>query len=99
VTRITVELCNAGGANLSSSGIVVTATAVDGDPAKAVSFAGANDGNRFSEGFWGPNGDEAYRYWLDTGGLAAGAHTLSFTVGGDPVVHTVPFTYCGDGGC
>jgi hypothetical protein len=97
--KFSVELCNAKNVNLSSKNITVTALAVDGDPAKAVSFAGANPGNVFWFGPYATDGSNAYRYWLDTEGLSKGAHTLTFSVSGDPVQHTISFAYCGDGGC
>jgi len=33
----------------------------------------------------------SYLYVLDTQGLGAGAHVLTFKVQGDPIVHSAPF--------
>jgi hypothetical protein len=89
--NITLQICDVNGVNLSAAGIVVTATAVDGDPAKATPLGSLNPGNVF---LYGPGSSPgaSYLYVLDSRGLSAGSHVLSFTVSGDPVVHTAPFS-------
>jgi Pro-kumamolisin, activation domain len=87
---IKLQLCDNNNVNLSNSSIVLTATAVDGDPAKAKPLGNLNPGNKF---LYGPGTapGASYLYLLDTLGLTTGTHSLSFTVQGDPIVHTAPF--------
>jgi hypothetical protein len=87
---ITLQLCDYAGANVSSPGIVVTATGVDGNPAAAVPLGSQNPGNVFHYGMNGSPG-VSYKYLLDAQGLSSGSHVLNFTVQGDPVSHTAPF--------
>ena len=79
---IMVELLNANGANLSSSAITLTlvSPAVTPDPSPGVEPTG-------TFAFHG----RMYQYRLSTRGYPAGNYTLSFTMTGDPTVHTVPF--------
>lgn len=88
---IKLQLCDYDNNNVSNISIALTATAVDGDPAKAKPLGSLNPGNKF---LYGPGTapGASYLYVLDTLGLSAGTHALSFTVQGDPVVHTAPFT-------
>lgn len=88
---ISLQLCDFNSVNLSMASINVTATAVDGNPAKATPLGSLNPGNVFQ---YGPTSSPgaSYLYLLDTQGLGAGAHVLSFTVQGDPVVHSAGFT-------
>lgn len=88
--NITLQICDYNGANLSQKTIVLHATAVDGNPAKAKSLGSVNPGNNF---LFGPPlaPGASYIYVLDTQGLGVGTHVLSFTVQGDPVVHSAPF--------
>ncbi len=85
-----LQLCDADSKNISMKSIAVTATAVDGDPSKAVPLGNSNPGNRFA---YGPptSPGASYQYKLDTSHMKAGAHALTFTVAGDPVAHTAPF--------
>jgi hypothetical protein len=89
--NISLQLCDFNNANLSAASIKVTATAVDGSPAKARPLGTVNPGNVFLYGP-GTSPGASYLYVLDTQGLGAGLHVLSFTVQGDPVVHTAGFT-------
>jgi hypothetical protein len=87
---ISLQICDANGANLSTRGVEVTATAVDGNPTLAKPLGNLNPGNQF---LYGPGTapGASYLYNLDTQGLAAGAHVLNFTVQGDPIAHTAAF--------
>jgi hypothetical protein len=87
---IRLQLCDANSANVSEQSIAVTAVAVDGSPAKAKPLGSLNPGNVF---LYGPGTapGASYLYNLDTKGLAAGSHVLTFTVQGDPIVHAAPF--------
>jgi hypothetical protein len=83
---VNVALCTPSGQNLSVAGIVLTATVVDGSvPAKPL--GNANPGNRF---VFVPY-LRFYDYLLDATALGAGNHTLTFTIAGDPMPHTVSF--------
>ena len=88
--NISLQLCDYNSHNVSQQSIVVTALAVDGQPAKAIPLGSVNPGNRF---LYGPGTapGASYLYVLDSRGLAAGAHVLTFSVGGDPVTHAAPF--------
>jgi hypothetical protein len=89
--NISLQLCDYNNANVSMVSIQVTATAVDGDPAKAKPLGALNPGNLF---LYGPGSapGASYLYVLDTQGLGVGSHVLSFKVQGDPIVHSAPFT-------
>jgi len=88
--QIKIQLCDYNNVNLSQMSIVVTAIAVDGNPALAKPLGTLNPGNMF---LYGPGTapGASYIYNLDTLGLASGAHVLNFTVQGDPVAHTAAF--------
>jgi hypothetical protein len=88
--QIKIQLCDYNNVNLSQIGIVVTATAVDGNPALAKPLGNLNPGNKFLYGP-GTSPGASYLYNLDTLGLANGSHVLNFVVQGDPVAHTAPF--------
>lgn len=90
---IKVALCDANGADVSSSAVVLHATAVT-----AISgFSGTPD----SSGNANPDSDfrfdstlgtaGGYIFNLSTGGLAPGTYSLQFTAGSDAVSHTVMF--------
>ncbi len=87
---IRLQITDFKGVNLSRPNITLTATAVDGDPTKAKPLGFLDPGNKF---FFvpGPPAFAFYDYLLDVHKLGAGTHTLSFTVQGDPVVHSVSF--------
>jgi hypothetical protein len=86
----TVQICDYNNVNRSTMDIKLTATGVDGDPAKAKPLGNLNPGNVF---LYGPGTapGASYTYNLDTKGLSNGSHVLNFTVQGDPVPHTAPF--------
>jgi hypothetical protein len=86
---IKLHVCDGGGNNLSSPGIVVTAvgvglvsTTVYGD---VNASGGANPDNdfRFVGGFYVLN--------MSTKGLSTGSYYLYYRVGNDPTLHTAPF--------
>ncbi|MEK7407513.1 MAG: hypothetical protein AAB225_20740 [Acidobacteriota bacterium] len=91
---IRLQLCDAGGANLSSPSIVLHATGlvqVSTNTAEVVQDAGnANPDNdfRYDSTLGGSGG---YVFNLKTTGLATGTYRLSFTAGGDPAVYSVLF--------
>jgi uncharacterized protein YvpB len=82
---IKLQLCDAKGTNLSSAGIVVHALTVDGGPVRDAGNANPGGNFRYDSTLGG------YIYNLQTTGLAGGVHTLSFTAGADPTIHTVQF--------
>jgi hypothetical protein len=88
--NLSLQLCDYNGSNVSQQSIVVKALAVDGQPAKAISLGNVNPGNQFLYGP-GTSPGASYLYVLDSRGIGAGAHVLTFSVGGDPVTHTAPF--------
>jgi hypothetical protein len=86
--EITLELCDAGGHNVSSKGIVVLAVALDGHGLPRPFHA--NSGFVFS--YRGRHGHAGrYLYDVRSKGLSRGIHTLSFVAGSDPTVHTAAF--------
>jgi hypothetical protein len=90
---ITLQLCDAQGANVSAAGLAVTAVSItgpDGATQPPAAAGSANPGNAFR---YDPTlgGTGGYIYNLKTAGLAPGTYTLSFTVAGDPVTHTAQF--------
>jgi hypothetical protein len=89
--NITLQLCDANGVNVSTMSVSVTATAVDGNPAKAKPLGSLDPGNVF---LYGPGTSPAasYLYVLDAQGLGQGVHVLTFKVQGDPISHSAPFT-------
>jgi IPT/TIG domain len=86
----TIQICDNNNVNFSTLGIKLTATGVDGNPAKAKPLGNLNPGNVF---LYGPGTapGASYTYVLDTLGLSTGSHLLNFIVLGDPVAHTAPF--------
>ena len=87
-----VQLCDSGGANLSSPDVVLTVaglTKLDGSATTALADSPGNS-----------NPDSAFRYDpdlagyvfnLSTKGLSRGTWELRFTVAGSPMVHALPF--------
>jgi len=91
---IKVELCDASGADASSSSVVVTATALTqistGVPGAVKASGNSNPDNNFRfDSTLGTSG--GYIYNLSTEGLTTGTYALSFTAANDPVVHMVQF--------
>lgn len=86
---VKLEVCGAGGVNVSSASIVVHATTVT-ISSTTVSGQPEDSGNanpdadfRFSAPF--------YIYNLSTKGLPSGTYLLHFTISGDPLEHSVQF--------
>jgi len=91
---IKVELCDASGADVSSSSVVVTATALTqistGAPGAVEASGNSNPDNNFRfDSTLGTSG--GYIYNLSIEGLTTGTYALSFTAANDPVVHMVQF--------
>jgi hypothetical protein len=90
---IRLQLCDANGNDLSTSGIVVHAasvTAVSGFSGTPDAPGNANPDNDFRfDATLGPTG--GYIFNLSTAGLASGTYSLQFIAGSDPVTHSVNF--------
>jgi hypothetical protein len=85
---IKLELCDAHGNNMSSSGTVVHATQIastSGFSGPADDSGNANPDNDFRFTDFG------YIFNLSTKGLASGTYMLQFNAGSDPVTHAVNF--------
>jgi hypothetical protein len=86
---IKLQLTNAGGANVSSAGLVVTAlgtTLISTNAAGTLEDAGSSNPDfdfRYSSG--------GYIFNLKTTGYAPGTYALTFRVAGDPLTHAVQF--------
>jgi len=86
---VKVEVCGAGGVNVSSASIIVHATSVT-LASTSVTGQPEDSGNANPEAdfrFSSP----LYIYNLSTKGLASGTYLLHFTISGDPLEHTVQF--------
>ena len=83
--KITLQLLNAAGRNVSATGTVVTVTGLLPSPAPGTPPSG-----NFT---FLTKGSAAPGYELDvkTAGYPARTYTLSFTAGSDPTTHTAPF--------
>lgn len=94
IIPVKLQLCNAAGANQSSSSIVVHAIGtrlVSPNAWGAVEDAGnANPDMDFRFTMFDPS-TGGYIFNLQTKGLTTGTYQLSFTVGGDPAIYTVQF--------
>ena len=90
---IKVYLCDGNGIDVSSSGIVLHATAVtnvSGYSGPVESPGNANPDNDFRFDITqGPTG--GYIFNLSTTGLTSGTYSLQFTAGADPTSHFVNF--------
>jgi Bacterial Ig-like domain (group 3) len=93
VYPIKLYLCDANGADVSSSGIALHATSVSqvsGFSGSPESPGNANPDLDFRyDSTLGPSG--GYIFNLSTQGLASGTYQLNFSVTGDPLSHTVSF--------
>lgn len=93
VFPIKVQLCDAAGRDLSSSGIVLHAagmTSVSGFSGPADSVGDANPDNDFRfDPTLGSTG--GYIFNLSTKGLSPGTYALQFAATGDPITHAVSF--------
>lgn len=91
---VKIQLCDANNTNMSSASIMLTAqgvtqtsTAISG-PVQDSGNANPDNNFRFEETLGVSGG---YIYNLSTKTLQTGSYTLSFTVGTNPTVYTVPF--------
>jgi hypothetical protein len=89
---VKLQLCDANGANFSTAGTAVLATTLvkkdsQASPNLAAASGNANPDNNFRY----DSSQGGYIYNLSTKGLASGTWVLSFTVTGDPTIHTVQF--------
>lgn len=91
---IKLQLCDAAGNNLSSSGTVLHATGVT-QVSTAITGPVASPGNanpdsdfRYDPTLGGAGG---YIFNLSTRGLTAGTFTLNFTAGSDSFIYSAPF--------
>jgi hypothetical protein len=91
VIALKVQLCDASGANVSASGIVVHATGLQQVDSAAspvdLTPSNANPDSDFRYDSTLPG----YIYNLKTTGLATGTWQMNFTVAGDPVAHSIQF--------
>jgi hypothetical protein len=85
-----LQVMDAGGKNLSSQSLPVTATGLAGPNGKPVPLKAK--GNNPNDLFLYNKGLGMYEFDLDLSGLAAGNYTLYFTVGTDPTRHAMTFT-------
>jgi len=94
VVPIKLALCDSSNANQSSSTITVTAVALTlvaaSAPGTVDSPGNANPDSNFRfDSTLGTSG--GYIFNLSTAGLATGTYALSFTISGDPTLHTAQF--------
>lgn len=92
--EIKIQLQDASGTNKSSAAVSIAAIRVTprGNPSlttKTISGAFTFDSTLTYPGSAAGGG---YKYTLDPSGLASGAYDLIFSVAGDPVLHTAPFS-------
>jgi hypothetical protein len=82
----TVQLRNAGGSNVTTPGVAVTAVSIDGyltpvsvtpDPGNLFSYVSLSNSDT---------------YLLSTTGLSLGTHVFTISVAGDPISHRIAFT-------
>jgi uncharacterized repeat protein (TIGR01451 family) len=90
VLPIKLELTDSSGADISSSGIPVTAIGLLDSTGNAVPLSSAGNANpndlfRYDASLGG------YIFNLSTKGLAPGTYTLDYTAGNDPTVHSLTF--------
>jgi len=94
VVPIKLALCDSGNADQSSPTITLTAVALTlvatSSPATLDSAGNSNPDNNFRfDSTLGTSG--GYIFNLTTAGLATGTYALSFTVSGDPTLHSAQF--------
>jgi hypothetical protein len=84
IVPVKIQLLNAAGTNVSGSGITVTVTGLSPSPAPGKTPGGTFTYQMLDQG-------PGYQLNIKTTGYPAGTYTLSFTVSGDPTVHTAQF--------
>ncbi len=85
VLPVKLELLSSKGANISVSTVTVHAISLDGGAVSSPGNSQPNNNFRFLSDLPG------YIFNVQTTGLASGTHTLAFTAGTDPTLHTVQF--------
>lgn len=83
-----IALCDAFGANVSSSSVTVHATLIT--PGGIAPTSSAQPTNDFAT-FPGSGTTGGYIYALDTKNLSTGSYELHVSASGDPIDHTLPF--------
>jgi len=88
--QFAIQLQKANGTNVTTGSVLVVATSVDGTmlPVSAV----PDPTNSF---FFFNHPTRSDLYFLSTAGLSVGPHTLTISVVGDPLPHTIAFTVNG----
>lgn len=82
---VKIQLENAAGTNLSASGIPLTVTGLSPSPAPGTAPTGTFTFLTL------PDQGPGYQLNVKSTGYPKGTYTLSFTVSGDPTVHTAQF--------
>jgi hypothetical protein len=92
--RLKIELCDAGGNDVSTQNVVVHATSLTQGSTNASNPVGdAGNSNADSDFRFDPTlgSTGGYIFNLQTTGLSIGTYVLGFTAGRDPITHSVPF--------
>jgi hypothetical protein len=91
---VKLQLCSAGGGDVSSSAVIVHAVGVtlvsSSTPAQLADSGNANPDSNFR--YTGPGAGTGYIFNLSTKGYATGTYLLTFIATGDPAPHTVQFS-------
>jgi hypothetical protein len=82
---VKLQLLNTAGTNLSAAGTTVTVTGLSPSPAPGKAPTGTFTFMTL------PGQGPGYQLNIKTSGYPAGTYTLSFTVSGDPTIHTAQF--------
>ncbi|HBR58189.1 MAG TPA: hypothetical protein DEA22_12100, partial [Blastocatellia bacterium] len=89
---IRLNLCDAGGANVSDPGIRVTATRIQLISESVTDIEVEDSGNANPDNNFRFDADlGGYIFNLKTSGLESGTYRLFFTAGDDPAEHSVEF--------
>ena len=89
---IKIQLCDASGVNVSSSGVAVTAAGIVRESALDTTLTIESAGSANPDGHFRYDADlGGYIFNLSTKGLSPGVYSLSFTAGSDPTMHEVEF--------
>jgi hypothetical protein len=87
---VRLHLCNASGANVSGSPVIVNAVGLQ-RLTSATTGPVEDSGNANPDGNFRLVGGPSYLFNLSTRGLVQGTYELLFTVTGDPVTHRARF--------
>ena len=88
---IQIQLCDAAGHNVSSSGIIVQALSVTRLTTNAPGVLDDAGNSNPDFDFRYDSGLGGYIFNLKTTGFSTGTYNLNFSAGSDPVVHSAPF--------